>query len=217
MPNFTLSKARVLLSLIVAGFLSLMCAGPGTLILVSTAPSSVPLLGRIICPAGTNMEARWVRYSYSKPGESNFEIVCVGGSGKTPNESRPRWFLKLSGFYFVAFFLPLLYIFLRARTDTAPPTNSMHLTPEAELEVKRLLVQGKKLKAIKQVQELTGAKLGEAVHYVESLPTATMIDQPTENPKQPAERLRKLRDMVDGGLITEQEYKAKKAEILSEM
>ena len=35
--------------------------------------------------------------------------------------------------------------------------------------------------------------------------------------KDPVERLKKLKEMKDAGLITEQEYEAKKTEILSKM
>lgn len=203
--------------MIVAGFLSLMCAGPGTLILVAVAPSSVTLLGRIICPAGTNMDARWVRYSYNRPGESNLEVACVDGSGKPPGESRTWWFLKLSSFYFVLFLLPLLLISLTTGADESPRARQTHLTPEAELEVKRLLAQGKKLEAIKLMRELAGIGLREAEDYVETLPAALVTDQPVETREEPAERLQQLKEMLDAELITEQEYEAKKAAILSKL
>ena len=111
MPKFTLSKARVVLPVLIAGFIALMFAGPGTIILLAAAPNSVKPLGKVVCPAGARMNARWVRYSYSRPGESNLEITCAGENGETLGES-PRWLTKLFGLYFSLLFLPLLYFSL---------------------------------------------------------------------------------------------------------
>jgi len=67
MPKFIISRTRAVVPLLLAGFIALMSAGPGTIILLAAAPSSVKLLGRVVCPAGASMNARWVRYSYSTP------------------------------------------------------------------------------------------------------------------------------------------------------
>lgn len=48
-------------------------------------------------------------------------------------------------------------------------------------------------------------------------PAARPSPPPSGESADPAERLRKLKELFDSGLITEQEYEAKRAEILSQM
>ena len=123
MPRFALSKARVVLPVLIAGFIALMSAGPGTIILLAAAPSSVKPLGTIVCPAGATMNARWVRYSYNRPGESNLEITCAAENGETLGES-PRWLTKLFGLYFSVLLIPLLYFSLTREGNATPSLRS---------------------------------------------------------------------------------------------
>jgi hypothetical protein len=107
---------RSVLSAIAAGFIALMCAGPGTMILLAAAPSSAGLLGKIVCPSGSNLNARWVRYSYSKPGESNLEMTCIKEDGD-PLKGHTWWFIKLFGAYFCVLFIPLLFLSLKSKAS----------------------------------------------------------------------------------------------------
>ena len=168
MPKFKSSKVRVLLAAFTAGFIALMCAGPGTIILLSAAPGSVKLLGKFVCPAGASMEARWVRYSYSRPGESNLEITCADESGESP-EGGAWWFPKLFGLYFSLLIVPLLYVTLTAGVSTVGPEVLPRLSSEAELEILNLIEDGEKVEAIRRAREFTGADLKAAKDYVESL------------------------------------------------
>ena len=110
----SVKNTRTVLSAIAAGFIALMCAGPGTMILLAAAPSSAGLLGKIICPSGSKLNARWVRYSYSKPGESNLEMTCTNEDGD-PLKGHTWWFIKLFGAYFCVLFIPLLFLALKNR------------------------------------------------------------------------------------------------------
>lgn len=221
MPKFRFSKPRIFLPVLLSLFLAIMMAGPGTLILLAAAPSSVNLLGKVVCPTASRMEARWVRYSYSRPGESSLEVACVGEEAGQASDSRPQWFLKLLGFYFVLFLIPLLYLFATAGTKATkvaaapakqPPTP---LTPAAELEARRLLAEGKKIEAIRLVRELTGKDLKAASHDVEALAARAEHEAVAARPL--LERLKEAKEMLDAGLITEREYEAKKEKLLSEL
>ena len=103
---------------LIAGFIALMFAGPGTMILLAAAPSSIKLLGKVVCPAGTIMNARWVRYSYSRPGQSNLEITCGSEDGRVTSDGT-WWFAKLFGVYFVLLLLPAFYLSLVTKLTIA--------------------------------------------------------------------------------------------------
>ena len=118
MPKLKLNGARVMILTPIAGFMALMFAGPGTMILLAAAPSSTKLLGKVVCPAGTSMNARWVRYSYSRLGQSNLEITCASENGRAPSEST-WWFAKLFGVYFVLLLLPAFYLSLVTKLTIA--------------------------------------------------------------------------------------------------
>ena len=123
MDRLKLNGARAVMLTLLAGFLALMVAGPGTMILIAVAPPSVNLLGKIICPIGTRMSARWVRYTYSRPGQSNFEIQCNSEDGGVTSENT-WWFAKLFGFYFVLLLIPVFSLsFFREATPHATSTG----------------------------------------------------------------------------------------------
>jgi hypothetical protein len=98
-----------------------MFAGPGTMILLAAAPSSAKVLGAVVCRTGTTMNARWVRYSYSRPGQSNLEMTCETEDGRASGEST-WWFAKLFAFYFVLLLFPVFYLSLSSRAESAQPT-----------------------------------------------------------------------------------------------
>ena len=219
MPKFTWSKWRVLIPALIAGFFAIMCAGPGILIL----PASARLTERIVCPQGANIEYRRVRYSYHRPGESTLEINCVDQSGKRSEDVAGPVILTLFGIYFVPFFVLLLFLTLTAAARTTPPEQLPRLEQEAEREVRDLLTQGRKIDAIRRVRELTRADLKQAKDYVDSLSNVSPLLSLPRSESEPdaaehsVKRLKTLKEMMDAGLITEQEYEAKKGEILSRM
>lgn len=113
------------------------------------------------------MNVRWVRYSYSKPGESNLEITCAGEVGGTGNDST-WWFMKLFGLYFLLLLVPLLYLSLTWKVNALPSEAVPRLSPGGELEVRSLIAEGKKIEAIKRVRELTRVNLEAAKDCVEA-------------------------------------------------
>jgi hypothetical protein len=122
------------------------------------------------------MNARWVRYSYSRPGESSLEITCAGEDRRASVEST-WWFAKLFGLYFSALLLPLLYVFLNRGVNGKRPEALPRLSPESELEVRSLIAGGRKIDAIKQVRKLTRVSLDAAKDYIESLLGTSMTGE----------------------------------------
>lgn len=219
MPKFKWSKWRILIPAFVAGFLAIMCAGPGTLLV----PAAVKMTGSVVCRQGAEIEYRRVRYGYHRPGESAVEVRCVDRDGRHSEDVFGRAVLALFGVYFVLFFAPLLFLSLRVAEAPATSEQLPVLEPAAEREVRDLLAAGRKVDAIRRVRELTGAGLRQAKDYVELLSKA---DSPggAHGPGRGLEagqaedavnRLKSLKGMADSGLITQQEYEAKKGEILS--
>jgi hypothetical protein len=123
MPKLKLNGARVVILALVALFFAVMIAGPGTMLALAVAPGSANLIGKVVCPTGTNMRARWVRYSYSRPGQSNFEISCGPEGGPVSNEST-WWFPKLFVVYFGLLLLPAFYLSLAREKPAATPNPS---------------------------------------------------------------------------------------------
>jgi hypothetical protein len=119
MPKLRLNGARVVILTLIAGFFALMFAGPGTMILLAAAPSSAKVLGAVVCRTGTSINARWVRYSYSRPGQSNLEITCDTEDGR-PSSENTWWFAKLFGLYFVLLLLPVFYLSLVSEATITP-------------------------------------------------------------------------------------------------
>lgn len=97
--------------------------------------------------------------------------------------------------------------------------------PEVEANARALMSSGEAITAIKVVREATGMGLKEAKDWVESLPL--LPRRTSSSPPAPgatadaqpdaAGRLAELKRMLDAGLITSDEYEAKKREILAEL
>jgi len=91
-------------------------------------------------------------------------------------------------------------------------------------QVRDLLAHGNKVEAIKIVRQATGMGLAEAKNYVEALESRQIVNIGGESsapvdapPEDSLAKLRELKKMLDEGLITQQEYEAKKQRILSEL
>lgn len=119
MPKIKFNRARAVILALVAVFIALMIAGPGTMLMLAAVPGSAKLFGKVVCPAGTSMNARWVRYSYHKPGESNLDITCDREAGSSSNQST-WWFPKLFAVYFGLLLLPVFYLSLTRKSQNRP-------------------------------------------------------------------------------------------------
>ena len=92
------------------------------------------------------------------------------------------------------------------------------------MRARELMAEDQKIHAIKIVRESTGMGLKEAKDWVEALqhraPSTTSSSPPPTAGATgigAVDRLAELKRMFDAGLITHEEFEAKKAQILAEL
>lgn len=68
------------------------------------------LVGDFVCPEGTSLEYRQVRYSYHQPGEYTIEASCVDDEGLAIEGQEFKAIGATMGFYFLACFTPLFIL-----------------------------------------------------------------------------------------------------------
>ena len=157
---------RVFVPLAIALFAALMCAGPGSVVVPATMQITAPL----VCPAGATLKQNEV------PGNDNGEAVvyvtlnCVGTNGASP-ASVTSVFGVLALIYFVIFGIATVVavtLFVR-RVSRTGGRATRPLDAEEMRQVQSRLAEGKKVEAIRLVQQATGAGLPEAKDTVETL------------------------------------------------
>ncbi|HEU4562664.1 MAG TPA: ribosomal protein L7/L12 [Longimicrobium sp.] len=218
----------IVVRIVLAAFLALMLAGPGAAIF----PSTLRWASWIACPSGTTPTSSTFTSSYQGPGESSVErsavLHCVAPDG-TRHERTMAAIGGLSLMYFMG--LSVLFTFLIRGAPSDPGSRSAPRTPPAprhvpantETQARELMAQDQKIHAIKIVRETTGMGLREAKEWVEALehraPSATSSSPAPAGPTGigAVDRLAELKRMLDGGLITLDEFEAKKAQILAEL
>jgi len=73
----------------------------------------------------------------------------------------------------VLFCLEIAFFFLRKKTSVPYPydkqTRQIHLPPEVEKELRKLVASDQKIEAVKRITQLTGAGLRRSKDYVDRL------------------------------------------------
>ncbi len=189
-------------------------------------PRLLELSGWLVCPAGTQAAVELIPQGDAS-NDYAIDLACVGDGMRL--EDRADWAMwALSGLYWagltVLLFVGFLW-FTSRPSKTMPTVDADILTRRGiDAEVAADLARGRKINAIKRVRDISGLGLKEAKAYVESLvkhpyaaeplPAQQEAPPPTDDPVQ---RLQQLKAMLDEGLITADEYEAKKAEILGRL
>jgi hypothetical protein len=216
-----MNPKRLLARLAAAAFIGIMLAGPGAAVF----PSTLRWGAWAACPEGTEPAPERFRASYSRPGESQVRLLCTAPDGRA-EEHTGMAIVGLFAMYTAGLTVLFSLLGLRAgtRSGTLPePATPRSVPPEVETKARALLERDQKIHAIKIVREATGMGLKEAKDWVEALPgrppatSATTIVTPSAEPRTREERLSELKRLLDAGLITADEYEAKKAEILAEL
>lgn len=213
---------RMLARAAAAAFFAAMLGGPGAAIF----PSTLRWAEWIACPQGTTAAPRTFRAPHHEPGERGVVFHCVAPDG-TAHE---RTLAALGGLwlmYFMGIFTVLTLLSARESssatrttpTATAPPRP---VAPDVERKARELMSDDQKIHAIKVVRDATGMGLKEAKDWVEALPHRAPSTAPPPSPGTAGttgigavDRLAELKRMFDAGLITTDEFEAKKAEILA--
>lgn len=68
------------------------------------------LVGDFVCPEGSSLEYRQVRYSYHQPGEYTIEASCVDDAGQEIKGQELKAIGAVMGFYFLVCFTPLFVL-----------------------------------------------------------------------------------------------------------
>jgi hypothetical protein len=185
-------------------------------------PSSMKLTEWAVCSEGSTVELREVR----RPGKVSVYVDCVDADGTRHTGRELRAMGTMATLLFVPVFLSLVaWVFLRKEQPSAPDEPMPPLGAALDAEVRRLVEQSKRLEAVNRVRAATGVSLKRAMHYVDvelgvSERLAQTLAQGARSPAaepSPAETLRQLKELLDAGLITPEDYEDKKAEILSRM
>ncbi len=107
-----------------------------------------------------------------------------------------------------------------APMDTAPEIRLADIVggvrPELKNKLLALIEMDQKAVAIQIVRDELGVSLELANDYVEMLASRVSVDDSETAPEEQLAKMRELKKMLDEGLITQQEYEAKKKEILSQ-
>ncbi|MCJ7660437.1 MAG: hypothetical protein MUO67_14920 [Anaerolineales bacterium] len=90
------------------GVVALTFAGMGAGITQAFAPGfNNDIVEWLVCPEGTTLEYREVRYSYHQPGEAAIVVSCVTADGVRYENLEFQYLFAVVGTYFFACFVPL--------------------------------------------------------------------------------------------------------------
>lgn len=178
------------------------------------------------------------RYSYM-PGQTGVEhkIFCEDNASGTRTEiglyALFIAFLIYSGLTFIALLvLTLILIFplrllirrLKPAAGYSTVSHAASPMPGVTSTLSRIMFRGREYSSPDEMPGAARAAYEQALNvFVDTDPDAMPdlvqgTEQPeTQTPSDPVERLKKLNGLMEAGLITQQEYEAKKAEILSEL
>lgn len=216
-------KLKTVLSFVVGWSLTaffvwlVMLAAAGLLLIF--VPSSMKLVERNVCAEGATLELRKVTYGR----KTSIHMDCVDSDGARHSGQELRAVARVATLLFVPVFLLLFAgALLRKAPPSAPDAPMPPLEGSVEEEVRHLMEQGQRIQAIKRVRAATGVSLKQAMQYVEtgggaSGRLARALAQAPAAAPTPVETLRQLKELLDAGLITPEDYEGKKAEVLSRM
>ena len=203
---------RLVVPVLLAALGAFMCAGPGSL----AVPSTLRLIENFACPKGAHAALPTVAPA---PTAQMQTVYCVGDEGSAPQEATYQFFGAGASLYFLLLLVPLLALGLTVRFGGAPaPISPRPLSRDAEAELKRLIVEGRQLEAIKLVQSRLGTSRRWARDYVAELGKQPIETPPADAARTPSvtvvERLKQLKELLETELISEEEYEAKRFDIL---
>ena len=186
----------------------------------------------VVCPAGTEMDVQTPRYSYDRPGETSIEITCVGSDvakDVTWQAELVYWSICLLPSLPVAAIGTILVSrwWQSRRARLIGRMGSL----VGRMSDSTLIVDGQTIDSVQDLPPSARQAYEKAMQVLvdenqDGIPDilegvvqggAQVIDLRQAATGSGVERLRELKEMLDGGLITQWEYEEKKREILEEM
>lgn len=201
---------RIVVPVLLAIFGALLCAGPGSV----AVPSTLRLFERVACPAGQYAALPTVAAANARVQA----VYCVDAAG-APTEATGQFFFAGLSLYSLLLLVPLLALGLTLRLGA--PKATRPLGADADNELRRMIAAGRHLEAVKLVQNRLGTSRRWARDYVQELAKAPDVPAPnpaTAEARPPSlsviERLQQLKELLETNLISEEEYAAKRFDIL---
>lgn len=201
---------RIVVPVLLAALGALMSAGPGSV----AVPSTLRLFENVACPAGQYAALPTVTAANAQVQA----VYCVDAAGQPTEATRP-FFVAGFSVYFLLLLVPLLALGLTVRFGG--PAATRPLGADADNELRRMIAAGRHLEAVKLVQNRLGTSRRWARDYVQELAKAPDVPAPNPaaaEPRPPSltviERLQQLKELLETNLISEEEYVAKRFDIL---
>jgi hypothetical protein len=108
-----LPAVLMVLTIAVCGFtggIALTFAGMSSGISQAFIPRfNADLVEWLVCPEGTTIEYKEVRYSYHRPGEAAIVVACLAEDGVRYENLELQYLLAVVGTYFLVCFAPLCF------------------------------------------------------------------------------------------------------------
>jgi hypothetical protein len=196
-------------------------------------PALQRLTAQVVCPAGGRVETGRGQAGQLRP----YQAWCVSEDGRRSDDISAPLSIGLGLLAFVPLALAAIFSARRASAATDPwasPTASRSpdaTSPGRARSFQTIVVNGQTYTNVddmpadvRKIYEQMAGLFGDANRdgvpdLFETLGNvATQMEQESQAPRgDPAMRLRKLDELRASGLISEQEYQAKRAQVLAEM
>jgi hypothetical protein len=230
-PTMRARDYRTLFLLLVLAAALATLAGLFLTTLAVRNPALQRLTAQIVCPASEHIEAGRGQAGRLRP----YQAWCVGEDGRRSEDIFVPLSLGVGALAFVPLALAAVIWSRRARAAIEPGISfgapgSPAASPSSVQSFQTIVVNGRAYtnveempadvrQAYEKMSGLFNDADGDGVpDLFENIATvAAQVDPGMTSPRDPAARLRKLDELRAAGLISEQEYQAKRAQILAEM
>ncbi len=233
-----LQFGALITAIMISGFCALVSMGGIGGVAMGAAPEATfGLVGDIVCPEGASLEYYSVQRSYHKPGESEPHIECVGADGTREDALLPAILTVLGGTFLAVFaplFIPLAILALvvphklvgavrRRRGAPGDAVASRGFTTPVSVSATTpgtVIYQGQVYTSVDEMPPDARRAYQQAMSVFadadgDGIPDIFEGGAAIPQVDDIAQKLQTLKELYSTGLITFQEYEAKKAEILS--
>ena len=233
-----LQFGALITALMLSGFCALVSMGGIGGVAMGVAPEfTFGLVGDFVCPEGASLEYYSVQRSYHEPGESEPHVECVSVDGTRENALIPAILTVLGGAFLIVFvplFIPLAILalvvphklvgaFRRRRGASGDIAASKGFATPVSVDATTpgtVIYQGQAYTSVDEMPSDARRAYQQAMSVFadadgDGVPDVFQSDASIPQMDDIAQKLQKLKELYNTGLITFQEYEAKKAEILS--
>jgi hypothetical protein len=194
--------------LIVSGAIGLLVAFFAGLFVAMAGPESwLKPVERLLCKEGETLVREYYRGTYHRPGEQGVRFAVKNAAGETVREPGLVVFLYMALVLWpaCALIVSMFMMMTGRRSGQREPAADMLKQINAQLGKEGIIVEG--------VSDSTDIKIGDLGELIKNA-TRTSV---SSNADVVAASLEKLQELVDKGLISREDYEAKKADLLKRL